>query len=186
MVKRPNELSRAVHVDDPIRLAETPPQSADAILELDGEVRGVPLAEKKKLLDRYNGAMLAVSNVIVDTQSSYRDEVSEVWYVNSEGTSLYQLRPEVVVSGTAIARRNGDIEKGLESIGLRKGWNSVQGFEEQFRVVAQHAVDLLAATRVRGGSYPVIRHNELAGGVMQTAVGRLSVADFVYEDPQER
>jgi len=136
MVTRANELSRAVRVDDPIRLAETPPQTGDAILELDGDVRGIPLAEKKKLLDRYNGAMLAVSDKIVDTQSSYRDEVSEVWFVNSEGTALYQLRPEVVLSGTAIARRNGTIEKGLESIGLRKGWNSVQTFEEQFRVVA--------------------------------------------------
>jgi len=35
--------------------------------------------------------------------------------VNSEGTALAQLRPEVTVSGTAIARRNGTIEKGLES-----------------------------------------------------------------------
>jgi len=61
--------------------------------------RGIALSDKKKLLDRYNSAMLAVSDKIVDTQSSYRDEVSEVWYVNSEGTSLYQLRPEVVLSG---------------------------------------------------------------------------------------
>ena len=136
MVARANELSRAVRLDDPIRLAESAPHAGDAILELDGDVRGVALAEKKKLLDRYNSAMLAVSDKIVDTQSSYRDEVSEVWYVNSEGTSLYQLRPEIVVSGTAIGRRNGNIEKGLESIGLRKGWNSVQNFENQFRVVA--------------------------------------------------
>src|SRR5437016_7515936 len=130
--------------------------------------------------------MLAVSSKIVDTQSSYRDEVSEVWYVNSEGTSLYQLRPEVVVSGTAIGRRNGNIEKGLESIGLRKGWNSVQDFENQFRVVAQRAVDLLDAPRVRGAAYPVILDNELAGVFIHEAFGHLSEADFVYENPQAR
>ena len=186
MVKRANELSNAVRLDEPIRLADAAPQTADAVMELDGDVRGVSLAEKKKLLDRYNGAMLAVSNAIVDTQSSYRDEVSEVWYVNSEGASVYQLRPEVVVSGTAIARKNGDIEKGLESIGLRKGWNSVQTFEPQFRVVAQRAVDLLAAPRVRGGSYPVILDNELAGVFIHEAFGHLSEADFVYENPQAR
>src|SRR5207247_9529376 len=129
-------------------------------------------------------AMLAVSHKIVDTQASYRDEVSEVWYVNSEGTSLYQLRPEVVVSGTAIARRNGTIEKGLESIGLRKGWDSVQGFDDRFRVVAQRAVDLLEAPRVRGGAYPVILDNELAGVFIHEAFGHLSEADFVYENPQ--
>ncbi|HUC41545.1 MAG TPA: DNA gyrase modulator, partial [Gemmatimonadales bacterium] len=117
MVTRANELSRAVKLDEPIRLAEAAAQMADAVLDLDGDVRGIALSEKKKLLDRYNSAMLAVSDRIVDTQASYRDEVSEVWYVNSEGAFVYQLRPEVVLSGTAIGRRNGTIEKGLESIG---------------------------------------------------------------------
>lgn len=186
MVARAHELSRAVKLDEPIRLADVEPQTADAVLELDGDVRGVALSDKKTLLDRYNSAMLAVSDKIVDTQASYRDEVSEVWYVNSEGTSLYQLRPEVVLSGTAIGRRDGTIEKGLESIGLRKGWNSVQNFDKQFAVVAQRAVDLLEAPRVRGGAYPVILDNELAGVFIHEAFGHLSEADFVYENPQAR
>lgn len=186
MVARANELSRAVRLDEPIRLADTPPQTADAVLELDGDVRGVALSEKKALLDRYNAAMLAVSDKIVDTQASYRDEVSEVWYVNSEGTALYQLRPEVVVSGTAIGRQDGNIEKGLESIGLRKGWNSVQGFEHQFHAVGERAVNLLDAPRVKGGAYPVILDNELAGVFIHEAFGHLSEADFVYENPQAR
>jgi TldD protein len=186
MVGRADELSRAIRLDEPIGLADTAAHDADAILDLDGDVRGIPLSEKKKLLEAYNGAMLDVSPSVVDTQASFRDEVSEVWFVNSEGTNLYQLRPEVVVSGTAIARRNGTIEKGLESIGLRKGWKSVHGFEERFRVVAQRAVDLLEAPRVRGGAYPVILDNELAGVFIHEAFGHLSEADFVYENPQAR
>ena len=186
MVRRANELSRAVRMEEPIRLADTTPVVADAELDLDGDVRGIALGEKKKLLETYNSAMLAVSDSIVDTQASYRDEVSEVWYLNSEGTAVYQLRPEVVVSGTAIGRRNGTIEKGLESIGLRKGWRSVQDFADRFRVTAQRAVDLLDAPRVRGGAYPVILDNELAGVFIHEAFGHLSEADFVYENPQAR
>src|SRR2546427_7415389 len=186
MVRRANELSRAVHLDEPIRLADVAAQTAESALDLDGDVRGIELSEKKQLLDRYNGAMLAVSNAIVDTQANYRDEVSEVWYVNSEGASLYQLRPEIVLSGTAIGRRDANIEKGLESIGLRKGWNSVQNYQDRFRVVAQRAVDLLDAPRVRGGAYPVILDNELAGVFIHEAFGHLSEADFVYENPQAR
>ncbi len=149
MVARAHELSRAVRLDEPIRLADTPPQVAATALDLDGDVRGVPLSEKKRLLEAYNGAMLAVSDRIVDTQASYQDEVSEVWYVNSEGAAVSQVRPEVVVSGTAIAREGATIEKGLESIGLRKGWRSVHGFEERFRTVARRAQ--AAARRPRGG-----------------------------------
>jgi len=186
MVTRAQELSRAIRLERPIRLAETAPQVADTALDLDGDVRGISLGEKKKLIETYNGAMLAVSDAVVDTQAIYRDEVSEVWYVNSEGTALAQLRPEVTVSGTALARRNGTIEKGLESIGLRKGWRSVHGLEERFRVVAQRAVDLLDAPRVQGGAYPVILDNELAGVFVHEAFGHLSEADFVYENPQAR
>src|SRR5439155_15357658 len=104
----------------------------------------------------------------------------------AEGAAVSQGRPEVVVSGTAIAREGATIEKGLESIGLRKGWRSVHGFEERFRTVARRAVDLLAAPRVKGGAYPVILDNELAGVFIHEAFGHLSEADFVYQSAQAR
>lgn len=186
MVTRAGELSRAVSVDPPIRLADVPPQHADAVLDLDGDVRGVALADKKRLIEAYNGAMLAVSDRIVDTLATYRDDVSEYWYVNSQGTVLHELRPEVTLSGTAVARRDGTIEKGLESIGLRRGWKSAQDHEAGFRTVAERAVALLDAPMVRGGTYPVILDPELAGVFIHEAFGHLSEADFVYENPQAR
>ncbi len=186
MVARADELSRAVGVEPPIRLADVAPRQAEALLDLDGDVRGVPLAEKKRLIEAYNGAMLAVSDRIVDTLATYRDEVSEYWYVNSEGTVLHELRPEVTLSGTAVARRDGTIEKGLESIGLRRGWNSVQDKAAGFRTAAERAVRLLDAPMVKGGTYPVILDPELAGVFIHEAFGHLSEADFVYENPQAR
>src|SRR5205814_6805569 len=156
----------------PIRLGDVPPHQADALLDLDGDVRGVSLAEKKRLLQAYNGAMLGVSDRIVDTLAVYRDEVSEYWYVNSQGTVLHELRPEVTLSGTAVARRDGTIEKGLESIGLRRGWKSVQDKAAGFREVAERAVQLLDAPMVTGGTYPVILDPELAGVFIHEAFGR--------------
>jgi TldD protein len=146
----------------------------------------VSIAEKKRLIEGYNAEMLAVSDQVVDTLAVYRDEVSEYWYVNSEGTRLHELRPDVTLSGTAVARRDGTIEKGLESIGLRRGWHSVQDKAAGFRSVAERAVQLLDAPRVRGGAYPVILDPELAGVFIHEAFGHLSEADFVYENPQAR
>ncbi len=186
MVRRAGELSRAVRLDQPIRLAPVPPQQAEALLDLDGDVRDVPLAEKKRLIEAYNGEMLAVSDRIVDTLATYRDEVTEYWYVNSEGTMLHELRPEVTLGGTAVARRDGTIEKGLESVGLRRGWRSVQDRAMGFRKVAERAVRLLDAPGVRGGTYPVVLDPELAGVFIHEAFGHLSEADFVYENPQAR
>ncbi len=186
MVARANELSHAVRLEQAVELAPVAPQREEAILDLDGDVRGVPLAEKKRLVESYNGAMLGVSDSIVDTLATYRDEVNEYWYVNSEGTALHELRPEVVLSGTATARRDGTIEKGLESIGLRRGWNAVQDRTADFRRVAERAVQLLDAPRVKGGTYPVILDSELAGVFAHEAIGHLSEADFVYANPQMR
>ena len=186
MVTRAGELSRAVRLDRPIELARVPPQRADAILDLDGDVRGISLSDKKRLIEAYNGEMLGVDALIVDTVASYHDEVRDYWYVNSEGTVLHELRPEVTLSGTAIARRNGTIEKGLESIGLRRGWRSAQDKRAGFRQAAERAVALLDAPGVRGGTYPVVLDPELAGVFIHEAFGHLSEADFIYENPQAR
>src|SRR5205814_7201289 len=170
----------------PIRLGDVPPHQADALLDLDGDVRGVPIAEKKRLLDAYNGAMLGVSDRIVDTLAVYRDEVSEYWYVNSQGTVLHELRPDVTLSGTAVARRDGTIEKGLESIGMRRGWNSVQDKAPGFRAVAERAVELLDAPMAKGGTYPVILHPELAGVFIHEAFGPLSAAESACANAPSR
>ncbi len=186
MVARAGELSRALRLERPIRLADVPPREADVILDLDGDVRGVPLAEKKRLLEAYNAEMLAVDDRIVDTLASYYDAVTEYWYVNSEGTVLHELRPDVTLSGSAVARRDGIIERGLESVGWRRGWASVQDRAAGFRQAATRAVALLDAPRVKGGTYPVVLDPELAGVFIHEAFGHLSEADFIYENPQAR
>src|SRR5438132_14255283 len=112
MVARATELSRAIRVEDPIRLADVPPHEADALLDLDGDVRGVPLAEKKRLIEAYNGEMLAVSDRVVDTLASYRDEVTEYWFVSSAGAVLHELRPEGTLAGPAVPGRTGPTATG--------------------------------------------------------------------------
>jgi TldD protein len=185
MLRRADELSRALRLERPIVLAQVPPQVAEVEPDLDGDVRGVSLDAKARLLEAYNGAMLAVGGV-VDTVASYRDTVTEYWYVNSEGTALHELRPEVTVSGNAIARRGDVIEKGLASIGLRRGWGGAQDHEAAFRGAAERAAALLDAPRIRGGAYPVVLDPELAGVFVHEAFGHLSEADFVSENPQAR
>lgn len=186
MVARAHELSLAVRLDTPIRLADIPAREADVALPLGGDVRGVSLEEKKRHLEALNALMLGRDRRIVDTHASYRDEVVEYWYANSEGTLLYELRPEVTLSAVAVAREQGIIERGLESLGRRAGWDAVQGREGQFLAAADRAVALLAAPRVKGGTYPVVLDPKLAGVFVHEAFGHLSEADFVYENPEAR
>ena len=50
--------------------------------------------------------------------------------------------------------------------------------------MAQRAVDLLAAPRVKGGRYTVVCNPRLAGVFVHEAFGHLSEADFVYTNPR--
>ncbi|MEP6573551.1 MAG: TldD/PmbA family protein [Gemmatimonadota bacterium] len=186
MVARAHELSLAIHLDTAITLAPIPVREDSVTPDLDGDVRGISLAAKKDLLEHLNGEMLAVDRRIVDTQAAYHDEITEYWFANSDGVFLYELRPDITLSAVAVAREDGMIERGLESIGLRRGWRSVQNRDDIFQGAARRAVALLQAPAVRGGNYPVVLDPKLAGVFAHEALGHLSEADFIYENPQAR
>ncbi len=186
MVASAEEMSRAVVLDEPIRLAEVPPRADEFVPEIDGDPRDVPLAEKRKFLERLNALMLEASPKIVDTQSSYYDVRTEWYLTTSEGTWLHEVRPEIGLSGLATARDGATIERHLESVAYRKGWRSVQGLEASFTGAAAKALELLAAPTVKGGTYPVVLDPKLAGVFVHEAFGHLSEADHVYENPQAR
>jgi TldD protein len=186
MVARAHELSLAVRLDQPIRLAELPARRDDVRADLDGDVRGISLAEKQQLLERLNQEMLAVDRRIVDTQAAYRDEVTEYWFGNSDGTMLYELRPDVTLSAVALARDEGVVERGLESIGVRGGWRSVQECDQLFRTAARRAIQLLTAPRVRSGTYPVVLDPRLAAILVHEAIGHMSEADVIADNAEAR
>lgn len=186
MLEQAGEMSRAITLSSPIRLATVPPREDSVVPAIDGDPMAIPLAEKRRYLDHLNGLMLGASDEITDTSATYYDDRTEWWYANSEGTWLQEVRPEIGLSAQATARREGRIERSLESLGLRKGWDAVQDREGMFRTAAQRALALLDAPTVQGGALPVILDPRLAGVFVHEAFGHLSEADFVYENPQAR
>jgi TldD protein len=186
MLARAESMSRAIVLETPIGLAEVEPRRDEVIPVVEGDPRDVPLAEKRRYLEHLNGLMLAAGDRIADTSASYYDERSEWWYANSEGTELYEVRPEIGLSAQATARDGERIERSLESLGLRSGWAAVQDREEMFRTAAQRALELLEAPSVQGGALPVVLDPRLAGVFVHEAFGHLSEADFVYENPTAR
>ncbi len=186
MLEQAGEMSRAITLDNPIRLATVPPREDSVVPAIDGDPMTIPLAEKRRYLDHLNGLMLGASDEITDTSATYYDDRTEWWFANSEGTWLHEVRPEIGLSAQATARREGRIERSLESLGLRKGWDAVQDREGMFRTAAQRALALLDAPTVQGGALPVILDPRLAGVFVHEAFGHLSEADFVYENPQAR
>ena len=186
MLAQAADMSRAVTLEQPIRLAESAPRVDEVVPSVDGDPFAVALAEKRRYLEHLNGLMLGASDRIADTSASYYDDRTEWWFANTEGSYLHEVRPEIGLSAQATARAGDRLERSLESLGLRKGWRSVQDREAMFTTAARRALDLLEAPTVQGGTYPVVLDPRLAGVFVHEAFGHLSEADFVYENAQAK
>lgn len=177
MVARAHELSLAVHVDQPVRLADIPIRTAEHLADTDGDVRAIPLAEKRQLLERLNQEMLATDRRIVDSHASYEDRISERWIATSEGLMVYDFLPEVRLAAGAVAREESFLERAFESWAVRGGWRSVQEADHLFRTAARRAITLLSAPRVKAAVMPVILDPRAVGALIHQTIGHLSAAD---------
>lgn len=176
-VSRAHELSLAIHLDTPLRLAEIPVRDAEFSADLDGDVRGISLGEKRALLERLTQDMLGIDRRLADSWSAYEDAVVERFVATSDGVMLRELRPLVRMTAGAVAREESFLERAVESWAAPAGWHSVQATEHPFRTAARRAVELLGAPRLRAGTYPVVLDPRAAGALMHVTIGHLSEAD---------
>lgn len=183
MVARAHELSLALPQDAPIRLAEIPVREADFPCDLDGDVRDVPLAAKRELLERLNQEMLSTDRRLVDARASYEDHVTERWVATSAGVLLSDTRTEVRLATGVIAREENFLERAFESWSVRGGWLGVQESDHLFRTAGRRAIALLGAPRVKAGTYPVVLDPRAVTALVHQAIGHLSEADTLLARP---
>jgi TldD protein len=80
-----------------------------------------PLEEKRRLAESYNKMILGFHPAIVASSVRYADSLRHVIYANSEGTYVEQEIPDVTLMLAAVARKNGDVQQGFESMGFAAG-----------------------------------------------------------------
>jgi TldD protein len=183
-VEQAYQCARVAQAEEPIELAQIPVVEDRITVSLKRDFRGVSMAEKKALAERYNAILLAHSEKIVDTNTRYMDAFSRVLFASSEGTFIEEERP-MVTAYTFVTARDGDnVQEAFESRSGQYGFEFVEGLEDLATTAAQRAVDLLKAETVVGGRYPVVLNPLLAGVFIHEAFGHLSESDFVYENPK--
>lgn len=164
------------------KFAEVEPvvDSIEATLEKD--FRGIPLSEKKSVIEEYNKIVLGYHDKIETSNVSYRDKFRKIWYANSEGTYIQDERPDVVGSILVTAREGSNVQRAFEGTSGAAGFQLVEGLQEKAEAAAKRAVDLLSAPSVKGGKYAVILDPTMTGVFAHEAFGHLSEADFIYEN----
>lgn len=169
-----------------IELAETEPVEGDIRVRLEEDFRDIPLARKKELLGAYNDILLSHSDLIRDTSCVYADTYVDYYFASSQGSFIHEERPHILCRISAIARKDSNVQPAGESVGKQRGFEAVRGLEDKAQTIAKRAVDLLSAETVKGGNYPVVCNQNLAGVFIHEAFGHLSEADHLYENPKAR
>jgi TldD protein len=185
-VEQAYQCARVARTDDPIELASIPVIDEVVTTHMEHDFRDISLATKKALAEKYNDIILKFNTQVVDTFCSYADTFNRMIFANSEGAYIEEERPMVAVVCGAIAREGDNVQQSFETVSNQTGFEYAQGREELAEKAARHAVELLRAETVVGGTYPVVCNQNLAGVFIHEAFGHLSEADFVYENPKAR
>ncbi|MCH8089114.1 MAG: TldD/PmbA family protein, partial [Chloroflexi bacterium] len=162
-------------------LAEVEPVVDTVPIAVKKDPRSVTLAQKKELMDQYNEIMWSVPG-IQTTIIGYGDSHKKVTFASSEGSYIEQQKVDVTLRLSATARDGSQVQQAGVSLGSNGDFGVVQDRHQEAREIAEKAVQLLAAPRVKGGEYPVILDPVLAGVFIHEAFGHLSESDHVYEN----
>ncbi|MCX9011408.1 MAG: TldD/PmbA family protein [Candidatus Methanoperedens sp.] len=166
---------------NPIKLAPIERPTLRNLPEVKENPRDIPIEDKVKLLAEIEKT--ARVDGIKSTSAIYSESLTTVRYTSSEG-----LDSEYTLNRTGFAISAVAMSEGIYQIG-RESRFGVSGFEifKQYDAfglahkAANTAIELLSAKTPKGGTYPVVLDQELAGVFIHEAVGHAVEADHVLE-----
>jgi len=163
-----------------LRLAEAP-SGRSAVVAVKRDPRDLSLEEKVALLREIEDA--AKVEGVSSTQAVYSEMDLTAHYSSSEGLDLESRMTRMGFIISAVAHRNGLYQTDGEG---RAGVGGLELFDREdpqslARQVGETAVALLDAKAARGGSYPVVLDQELAGVFVHEAVGHATEGDIILE-----
>jgi len=146
---------------------------------------GVPLTQKKNILDEYNDVIWSTPK-IQTSAIMYADRHKRVIFASTEGSYIEQSKVDVMARFNAVARDGSDVQQSSLSLGSNGDYGLMENLHSDIGEMARRAVDLLSAPKLKGGEYTVVCDQVLAGVFTHEAFGHLSESDFVYENERMR
>lgn len=165
-------------------LASVKPVEDEVTVVFKEDPRRVPLDEKVKLFSDYNQRILKFDPRITSTAVGYFEEFKTLWFANSLGANIVQEKCDLAGALTAIAASGNLRQSYRASFGSSDDFGAARHQEKAIDEACRDALGLLAAPKVKGGSYPVILDPILTGVFTHEAFGHLSEGDNVYENPK--
>jgi len=151
-------------------------------LQTDDPLENHSLEEKLELVLKIDAQIRSSNDCVVSSEATYAEMLDEKVIVTSDGASAHIFDAKPALRVLAIAERDGDQTRALETLGVTGGWSELfapRAPEEMAERVIRLAVDQLSAKRPTGGVAQVILDPELVGVLSHEAIGHTVEADFV-------
>lgn len=173
-------IARKINRPENLRLAEAPPGKSITV-PVKKDPRDLSLEEKVELLREIENA--AKVSGVSSTQAVYSEMEIYTHYTSSEGLDLESEATRMAFMVSAVAKRNDIYQASAEG---RAGVAGLELFDREdpvalARETGQMAVALLDADVPKGGTFPAVLDQELAGVFVHEAVGHATEADIILE-----
>ncbi len=154
-----------------------------ALQEIETDPAEVPADRKADLLRACDERARSAGDEIVQVTASYGENRKRVTVANSDGRLAADDRLRTRLGVQVVARRNGSVETGFETLGAHRGYELVDGgaAEEIAGQAAQVAITLLDAEPAPAGAMPVVVGGGFGGVLFHEMTGHGLEADHIQK-----
>src|SRR6476619_7385477 len=143
----------------------------------------VPAERKAELLRACDETARSAGPEVAQVQASYAEGSRRVTVASSEGRFAADDRTRVRLGVQVVARRNGSVETGFETLGGHRGFELLEGgaAERTAQRAAEVALTLLDADPAPAGAMPVVVGGGFGGVLFHEMTGHGLEADHVQK-----
>jgi TldD protein len=175
-------VAQAVRAGDPHQPAALSAAHADVVHPIAERPEEVDAARKAEMLRECDQRARAESGDIAQVMASYAENRRIVEIFNSEGVAAADDRTRVRLGVQVVARRNGRVETGHETLGGHVGFEILENDPAAVaESAARKGVIALDAVDAPSGKMPVVVGNAFGGVLLHEAVGHGLEADHIQK-----
>ncbi|HEY3191337.1 MAG TPA: TldD/PmbA family protein [Solirubrobacterales bacterium] len=160
-----------------LRAAEPP-----ELQEIDVDPASVPAERKAEILRELDERARSSGPEVTQASASYSEGRRRVAVFNSEGLQATDDRTRVRLGAQAVARREGTVETGFETMGAHRGFELLDGDPARIaEQAARKALELLGADPAPAGEMTVVVGGGFGGVLFHEMTGHGLEADAVQK-----
>jgi TldD protein len=175
-------VAQAVRAGDPRNPAALSAAHAEIVHPIAERPEEVDVARKAEMLRACDERARGLGAEVAQVMASYAENRRIVEVFNSDGIAAADDRTRVRLGVQVVARRNGRVETGHETLGGHVGFEILEGDPAAVAErAARKAVVALDAVDAPSGKMPVVVGNAFGGVLLHEAVGHGLEADHIQK-----